>query len=217
VRGVLTGIALLGLILAACGAAQSVPPFSTATTGAPVAPAGPKSYSAPPAMAIDVNKQYVAVIRTNFGDLTFELLPGDAPVATNNFVALARDGYYTNVGFHRIIPTFMAQSGDPTGTGTGGPGYSFAIEPPKRPYVRGSLAMANKGIPNSNGAQFFIAFDRLSELGRLSPDYTLFGQMIDGEATLAKIEAVKVGPSASGETSKPLEDVRILTVEIRER
>ena len=110
----------------------------------------------------------------------------------------------------------MVQSGDPTGLGTGGPGYSFAIESPQRPYIRGSLAMANTGRPNSNGSQFFIVFDDLTALGRLSPDYSLFGQMVAGEDTLATIEAVPVGRARSGETSMPQETITITSIEIRE-
>jgi cyclophilin family peptidyl-prolyl cis-trans isomerase len=138
------------------------------------------------------------------------------PLAVNNFVVLARNRYYDGVVAHRLIPGFMVQSGDPTGLGTGGPGYSFAIESPQRPYIRGSLAMANTGRPNSNGSQFFIVFDDLTALGRLSPDYSLFGQMVAGEDTLATIEAVPVGRARSGETSMPQETITITSIEIRE-
>ena len=174
------------------------------------------TYDAYPEMQIDPEQPYTAVVTTNLGQMTFELLPAEAPLAVNNFVVLARNRYYDGVVFHRLIPRFMAQSGDPTGLGTGGPGYSFAIEPPQRAYVRGSLAMANTGRPNSNGSQFFIVFDDLTALGRLSPDYSLFGQMVDGEDTLAKIEAVPVGRSGTGEMSKPQETITITSIEIRD-
>ncbi|MCY3782523.1 MAG: peptidylprolyl isomerase [Chloroflexi bacterium] len=167
-------------------------------------------------MQIDSEESYTAVVTTNLGQMTFELLPAEAPLAVNNFVVLARNRYYDGVVFHRLIPRFMAQSGDPTGLGTGGPGYTFAIEPPQRPYVRGSLAMANTGRPHSNGSQFFIVFDDLTALGRLSPDYSLFGQMVEGEDTLAKIEAVPVGVAGTGERSRPQETITITSIEIHE-
>ena len=173
-------------------------------------------YDAYPDMQIDAEGSYSAVVTTNLGQMTFELLPGEAPLAVNNFVVLARNQYYDGVVAHRLIPGFMVQSGDPTGLGTGGPGYSFAIESPQRPYIRGSLAMANTGRPNSNGSQFFIVFDDLTALGRLSPDYSLFGQMVAGEDTLATIEAVPVGRARSGETSMPQETITITSIEIRE-
>src|SRR4051794_12590361 len=106
-------------------------------------------------MQIDPNKQYSATITTSLGTMTADLFAKDAPVTVNNFVFLAGQGYYDGVTFHRVIPNFMAQTGDPTGTGRGGPGYRFKDEPVTRKYVRGTLAMANSG-PNTNGSQFFI-------------------------------------------------------------
>lgn len=209
------GLLALGLLaVAACGEAET-PPASEAE---PTAEAIERvlTYDAYPETQINPEMSYTAVVSTNLGQMTFELLPAEAPLAVNNFVVLARNGYYDGVVFHRLIPGFMAQSGDPTGLGTGGPGYSFAIEPPQRAYVRGSLAMANTGRPNSNGSQFFIVFDDLTSLGRLSPDYSLFGQMVDGEDTLAKLEAVPVGRAVTGEMSKPQETITITAIEIQE-
>ena len=215
VAAMVRGLLVLGMLaLAACGEAEAPP----AAEPAPIAERSERvlTYDAYPDMQVDPEGSYTAVVTTNLGQMTFALLPAEAPLAVNNFVVLARNGYYHGVIFHRLIPRFMAQSGDPTGLGTGGPGYSFAIEPPQRPYVRGSLAMANTGRPNSNGSQFFICFDDLTALGRLSPDYSLFGQMTEGEDTLAKIEAVPVGVSGTGERSKPQETITITSIEIRE-
>jgi len=107
----------------------------------------PKQYSSPPEMAIDPNKTYTATIRTNHGEMTLELFASEAPTTVNNFVFLARDGFYQDGGFHRVIKDFMVQGGCPKGDGTGGPGYRFADEPVTRSYVKGTLAMANSG-PN---------------------------------------------------------------------
>jgi cyclophilin family peptidyl-prolyl cis-trans isomerase len=106
-------------------------------------------------MTIDPSKHYTATIDTSMGTMKADLFPGDAPMTVNNFVFLAQQGFYNDVTFHRVINNFMVQTGDPTGTGTGGPGYRFNDEPVKRPYTRGTLAMANAG-PNTNGSQFFI-------------------------------------------------------------
>jgi cyclophilin family peptidyl-prolyl cis-trans isomerase len=112
-------------------------------------------YANPPEMAIDVAKTYTATIETTAGTMTAELFASEAPRTVNNFVFLAREGFYADVIFHRVISGFMIQGGDPTGTGTGGPGYRFADEPVARQYLRGTLAMANAG-PDTNGSQFFV-------------------------------------------------------------
>ncbi len=188
---------LLVVVVVGCGEAE---------------PEGPKTYAAYPAMDIPAGEPWV-IITTSLGRMTFTLFSEEAPLAVNNFLFLANEGYFDGVTFHRLIPGFMVQGGDPSGTGTGGPGYSFEIEPPQRPYVRGGLAMANKGVANSNGSQFFIVLDDLSEQGRLSPDFTLFGQIKEGHQasfdTLAKIEAVPVGTAADGESSAPQQAITI--------
>jgi cyclophilin family peptidyl-prolyl cis-trans isomerase len=135
-----------------------------------------KSYSAPPEMQIETNRKYKATIRTNKGDIVLELNPAEAPQTVNNFVVLARDGFYDNVTFHRVVPHFVIQGGDPTGTGAGGPGYKFKDEPVVRPYKAGTLAMANAG-PNTNGSQFFIV---LEDQPTLPPSYTIFGDTVSG-------------------------------------
>ena len=161
----------------------------------------------PPPMTIDPGAAYTAVLQTTAGDITVELLPGDAPAAVNNFVFLARAGFYDNVIFHRTIPGFMIQGGDPTGTGRGGPGYRFADEPVRRPYDRGALAMANAG-PNTNGSQFFLMH---ADYG-LPPNYTIFGQTVAGLDTIDAIAEAPTRPD--GEGSTPINPVVIETVEI---
>ncbi len=173
-----------------------------------------KQYSAPPAMAIDQNKSYTATIHTTAGDMQAELFAKETPKTVNNFVFLARDGYYKNVKFHRIIKGFMVQTGDPTGTGAGGPGYRFEDEKVTRPYKRGTLAMANAG-PNTNGSQFFI----LDADYPLPPNYTIFGQLTDQASltTLDKIASTPVKASPRGEMSVPTQDVLITSVDVSER
>ena len=114
----------------------------------------PKTYSAPPSMTIDTSKQYTATIETEKGDLVLELFASDVPLTVNNFVFLSREGFYDNTTFYRVITDFMAQAGDPTGTGTGGPGYSFADEFTEHTHVAGALSMANTG-PDTNSSHFF--------------------------------------------------------------
>ncbi|HET8524815.1 MAG TPA: peptidylprolyl isomerase, partial [Thermomicrobiales bacterium] len=133
-----------------------------------------QQWSKPPAMTIDPSKKYTATIKTNKGDIEVEFFPQDAPQTVNNFICLAKAGYYDNTPFHRIIPGFVIQGGDPTGTGAGGPGYKFADEPIHRDYLKGTLAMANSG-PNTNGSQFFIVLGDLR--GQLQKNYTIFGQV----------------------------------------
>src|SRR4029079_1460238 len=135
----------------------------------------PTSYSSPPEMVVDPAKRYSATIVTSAGTLTAELFAAEAPNTVNNFVFLAREGFYQDVIFHRVIEGFMIQGGDPTGRGTGGPGYRFADEPVQRPYTRGTLAMANAG-PNTNGSQFFVMHADY----RLPPNYTIFGKLNAG-------------------------------------
>ncbi len=146
------------------------------------------SYSEPPPMTIDTSKQYTATIETEKGSMVLELFASDVPVTVNNFVFLAREGFYDGTTFHRVIPDFMAQGGDPTGTGTGGPGYKFADEFTKHTHVAGALSMANSG-PNTNGSQFFITYSPQSHLDR---KHTVFGQLVLGEKVL---KALKNGDS----------------------
>lgn len=175
-----------------------------------------KTYTTQPEMNIDEKKSYSALIKTNKGDMTIELFPKEAPVAVNNFVFLSKEGFYTNTPFHRVISGFMIQGGDPTGTGTGGPGYRFADEKVTREYVRGTLAMANAG-PNTNGSQFFIMH---KDSNSLPKDYVIFGSIrVDDQASFTTLDALLETPvtmSMSGERSKPSEDLQILSITISE-
>ena len=171
-------------------------------------------WSKPPAMSIDTDKQYTATLKTNYGDVVIELLSKEAPVTVNNFVFLARQGFYNGVKFHRVIKTFMIQTGDPTGTGRGGPGYQFADElPPKRSYGPGIVAMANAGS-NTNGSQFFICTGSQSKNLNYQPNYTIFGQVTAGMDVVSKIAAV---PVTGSEPSSPTVDVHIDSVTIEEK
>jgi cyclophilin family peptidyl-prolyl cis-trans isomerase len=128
-------------------------------------------------MQIDLDTIYQVVITTDRGDITMELDPGLAPTTVNNFVVQARNGFYDGLTFHRVVPEFVIQGGDPEGTGRGGPGYRFADEPVRGEYTVGAVAMANAG-PDTNGSQFFICIDDCR--GKLAPSYNLFGYVTDG-------------------------------------
>ena len=150
----------------------------------PEQPSGPKQYSSPPPMTIDPNKHYTAIIETEKGNLVLELFAADVPVTVNNFVFLAREGFYDNTTFHRVIADFMAQGGDPTGTGAGGPGYKFDDEFTSHSHVTGALSMANAGA-NTNGSQFFICY---SPQHHLDGHHSVFGQLIEGMDVLLQIK-----------------------------
>jgi cyclophilin family peptidyl-prolyl cis-trans isomerase len=167
----------------------------------------------PPAMSIDQNKQYMATIKTNFGDIAVQLFLKDSPIAVNNFVFLARQGFYDGVKLHRVVKGFVIQGGDPTGTGAGGPGYKFADEKVTRDYVAGTLAMANAG-PNTNGSQFFITLANLN----LPKNYTIFGIVTSGFNVVQKIGDVSVIAKVPGsEASSPTVDVHINSITIEEK
>ncbi|MCC7371445.1 MAG: peptidylprolyl isomerase [Chloroflexi bacterium] len=173
-----------------------------------------KPLAGPPAMSIDQNKQYTALIKTSMGDMTAELYAKDAPNTVNNFVFLSREGFYNGVIFHRIIKEFMVQTGDPQGTGMGGPGYKFNDElTGPQTYVKGTLAMANAG-PNTQGSQFFICHGSRAET--LPKRYSIFGKVTTGLDVLDKIAGVQVRPGPSGEPSQPVDPPKIDTVQIAE-
>jgi len=174
---------------------------------------GQKQWSKAPDMVVDASKRYSATLHTNKGDITFDLLMADAPKTVNNFVFLAREGFYDGVIFHRAIPGFMIQGGDPTGTGGGGPGYKFADEPVKGKYEIGSIAMANSG-PNTNGSQFFICEGQ--NCTTLPAKYNLFGKVTEGQDIVSKIANAPRTANAQGEQSKPVAPVVITTIEITE-
>ncbi len=190
------------------GSGSSQPQSSTTTEGGRVI----KQYNAPPSMSIDTNAKYTAKMKTNKGTVTIELFAKEAPKTVNNFVFLAKEGYYENVKFHRIIKGFMIQGGDPTGTGAGGPGYKFEDEPVTRDYSPGTIAMANSG-PNTNGSQFFIMDGQTS----LPKNYTIFGQVTDGIDVVHNIANTPVTAGRSGERSTPTENIVIENVEVTEQ
>jgi peptidylprolyl isomerase len=223
-------LSLIALVLgSACSSGGSPTPSPTSKPQAAASPkaqaetspkpiaggAGPaKQWASPPPMSIDPNKQYSATISTTQGNMRAELYAKDAPNTVNNFVFLAREGFYDGVPFHRIMAGFMVQTGDPTGTGRGGPGYRFNDELPKTyEYEPGTLAMANAG-PNTQGSQFFIVHADLR--ARLPKNYTIFGKVVDGMDVLDRIARTPVRASPSGEQSMPTEDVRINSVTISE-
>ena len=142
------------------------------------------NYSTQPPMTIDTSKQYTATIETEKGNIVLELFAGDVPVTVNNFVFLAREGFYDGTIFHRVIPGFMAQGGDPTGTGMGGPGYQFADEFTRHTHETGTLSMANAG-PDTNGSQFFITY---APQPHLDGHHSVFGQLTDGMDVLKSIQ-----------------------------
>jgi peptidyl-prolyl cis-trans isomerase B (cyclophilin B) len=147
-----------------------------------------------------------ATMLTNHGSIELELFDDAAPKTVQNFVKLAQDGFYDGVIFHRVIQDFMIQGGDPTGTGSGGPGYQFEDEFNDHKVVRGALAMANAG-PNTNGSQFFIVTTGAAPW--LDGKHTVFGQVTSGMDVVDAIEAVDTGPG-----DKPREDVRIESVTV---
>jgi len=164
-------------------------------------------------MRLQPNMRYEATLRTSEGDITAELFADDAPRTVNNFVFLAREGFYDGVPFHRVIRDFMIQTGDPTGTGMGGPGYRFNDEVVTRQYEAGTLAMANSG-PHTNGSQFFICHTDCR--AKLAKAYTIFGKVRDGMEIVDKIATAPVNRSGRGESSTPLRIVRIESVDIAE-
>ena len=168
-------------------------------------------YSTAPQMAIDTEKKIIATMHTSSGTIVFDLFSSETPKTVNNFVFLAREGFYDGVIFHRIIMGFMIQGGDPTGTGMGGPGYSFEDEPVSRDYVAGTLAMANAG-PNTNGSQFFV----MHAQGNLPKNYTIFGQVVSGMEIVDAIANLDVTTGPSGERSTPVYPPTIERIEIAE-
>jgi cyclophilin family peptidyl-prolyl cis-trans isomerase len=167
-------------------------------------------WSSAPSMTITTSKKYYADVVTTAGSFTISLDAANAPKTTNNFIFLAKKNYFHCIIFHRAIPGFMVQTGDPTGTGSGGPGYSFADELPAGPYPLYSVAMANSG-PNTNGSQFFIV---TGASGQTLPDsYSRFGQVTTGQETLVKLNAAgNADPASNG--VPPLVTHRILSVTI---
>jgi cyclophilin family peptidyl-prolyl cis-trans isomerase len=202
--------------VSATSSAQASADKAAVAAGCPSSPKAKlnkPSWKTAPTMTIDTSKTYTATVKTDVGSFVVNLNAAATPVTVNNFVFLANQKFYNCVTFHRVIPQFMDQTGDPTGTGAGGPGYTFADELPAKAspqYPLGSLAMANSG-PNTNGSQFFIVAGPEGE--SLAPSYSLFGQVTSGMNVVDKINADgNSNSSANGVPPKVIH--RILSVSI---
>jgi cyclophilin family peptidyl-prolyl cis-trans isomerase len=218
-------IALLVAMIVATGAGVAFTGV-TATAQTPEAPAcwneeptepnGFPQWTTAPQMVIDPGKTYTATFQTSEGDFVVNLFADRAPTTVNNFVCLTRAGYYDFTLFHRVIQGFMIQSGDPTGTGTGGPGYTFADELPGEDlnYEVGTLAMANSG-PSTNGSQFFVV--QGEQAATLDKNYSIFGKVASGQEVVDAIAALPVTTSPRGEVSVPIATVGIVTITITEQ
>ncbi len=186
--------------------ADFVPWSGTSALAGVAPPARANIYSSPPPMSIDASASYTAVVATGGGQIRIKLFADSAPVTVNNFVSLARDGFYDQTVFHRVLDGFMAQGGDPTGTGTGGPGYQFQDETVGGPALDrpGLLAMANSG-PNTNGSQFFITFVATEWL---TGNHTVFGEVISGQELVDAIE--RRDPAAPAGRGQVIESITII-------
>lgn len=189
---------------------KTAPPPATPPSQADNSLMKKKMYTVAPEMVIDAAKKYTATLKTGAGDIVVELNAKEVPITVNNFVFLAREKFYDGTIFHRTIPDFMIQGGDPNGTGMGGPGYKFADEPFSGTYTRGTVAMANSG-PNTNGSQFFI----MHQDSPLPPNYVIFGKVLSGLEAVDQIANAPTKPG--GEGSSPVTPVKIQTVEITEQ
>ncbi len=173
------------------GASMLIPSTLTPRTGdfASACQVSASKQFAAPTTVIDPNKAYTAVMTTEQGDITIELNPKVAPVTVNSFVFLACSGYYNGVTFHRVLPGFVAQGGDPTGTGGGGPGYRLPDEYSTLPFTAGTVAMASTGPgTNTGGSQFFICYEMSSrQADALKGNYTIFGQVTAGMDVVNKL------------------------------
>lgn len=166
----------------------------------------------PPPMTIDLGKVWTATLATSQGNIGVELLPKMAPNAVNNFVFLASQGFYERTPIHRVVKDFMVQSGDPTGKGTGGPGYMFNDELPPNDtiYTKGTVAMANSG-PNTQGSQFFV----MTKDTTLPASYTIFGRVTDGLDVLERLNRTATEDNGQGEVSKPVSPIGIYNVTVQ--
>lgn len=204
--------------LAGCGSSESsVPPTETrkaepasASSGKPVARVGGTVAMATPGLAINPDRRYDAVVKTEVGDITIELYPKKAPVHVNNFILLARSGYYDGVTFHRVLEGFMAQAGDPTGTGAGGPGWVVPDEISDLKHDGpGILSMAKSAAPNTGGSQFFITYEATPWLDGA---HTVFGKVTQGMDVMSRI---RLRDPSKQPNAPP--GTRISTIQIVER
>ena len=175
----------------------------------------PMQWSAMPAMVIDPSQQYTADLVTNYGTITWQLLPQASADAVNSFVCLALAGYYNNTPFHRIVDDFVIQGGDPTGTGTGGPGYTIPDVTSVGDYAPGMVSMARSNQPNSSGSQFFInTADNSASPSFQSKTYINFARVIGGYDVIAQIATVAKTTGPGGENSQPVQPVTLQSVTI---
>lgn len=222
-RSVIVVSLVMAGVLAGCSAPAATSPAAPATPGAtkgsgttvqcpPTSGAAERTtkFAAAPPMCITTTSTYVAKVTTDVGAFEITLDTAKAPETVNNFVFLARNRYYDGIVFHRVIAGFMAQTGDPTGTGGGGPGYRFADELPKAgEYQLGSVAMANAGT-NTNGSQFFIVTGPSGT--SLPPKYSLFGRVTSGMDVVQKIEADAGDPATKGVPPKVTHTMTSVTI-----
>ncbi len=219
-RRMLTLIILLGALLPAAVVTSSSTQAQSGLDGSGCWPegaltgisGGTMTWSQPPATIIDPAQSYQASLDTTMGNILIQLDAAKAPIATNNFICLALAGYYTGTDFHRIFSGYLIQGGDPSGSGTGNPGYSVPSDPTLGPYPIGSVAMAN-AMPNQNGSQFFIAAADLTD--QFPADFPVFGQVISGQEIVQAISQGAVQAQLDGEQSKPVDPAILLKVTIQ--
>jgi len=208
----LLGLSALFAVLAfACKGDGGTPKSETPASSPALAPT-PKTYSERPEVTISADKKYSAVVETTKGKFTIELRPDIALETVNSFIFLAREGFYNGVTFHRVIPGFVAQGGDPTGTGNGGPGYTLPAEFSEEPYERGTVGMARVGNDvNSGGSQWFITYNDQYQ-GALNGQYTVFGKVVEG---MEVVDALTPRDPDNKATPQPDGD-KIVGIEITE-
>jgi peptidylprolyl isomerase len=190
----LLAVILTALALSACGIESTPTPTSQPTPRV--------QYKEPFPMTLDTSKTYIATLRTEKGDIVIELAAEKTPITVNNFVNLAQKGYYTDSTFHRVLPGFMAQGGDPTGTGSGGPGYTIEDEFTDLVHDRGVISMANTGRPNTGGGQWFIT---LVPTPHLDGMHAVFGKVVQGMDVVDSLTPRDPGQNPDYEGDKLLE------------
>jgi cyclophilin family peptidyl-prolyl cis-trans isomerase len=209
-KSALVGGAVLAVIILLATRGGKAPDTQTYGTGTPEPTASALAPASATPTPNTMNDKHEITITTNHGDIVFRTYDADAPKTVENFITLARKGFYDGVIFHRVIAGFMIQGGDPTGTGSGGPGYRFEdeldpnTESAKRGYVKGTVAMANAG-PDTNGSQFFI----MHEDYPLPHNYTIFGHVVKGQDVVDKIATAKTAPG-----DRPVTEVKMTKVTV---
>ncbi|PWW00664.1 cyclophilin family peptidyl-prolyl cis-trans isomerase [Paenibacillus cellulosilyticus] len=213
---VMLSILLLALAAVGCGSKSKNDETALKQTET-VNGSAAKQWSTMPEMTIDPKKSYTATFHTSKGDFKVELFADEAPTTVNNFVFLAKQKFYEGITFHRIIETFMIQTGDPNGDGSGGPGYHIPDElGSDLKYEVGTVAMARTRAPDSGGSQFFICTGEDSLNLNQTPDYAIFGKVIEGMDTVMAIAKSPVEMSSNGELSKPVDKITINSIDIEE-